>query len=85
MRKYVEFYFWFPFFIFALIVYSCYEKQYASSSIFIEVKKKQEFMSAVCVQDCSICINEMKRDELLAVLPCSNKHVFHSGCIKEWL
>ena len=78
LKKYVEFYFWFPFFIFALIVYTCYEKQYTENSMFISVKMIDEKDWMGVVQECAICITDMKNDDLLAALPCSSKHIFHS-------
>jgi hypothetical protein len=32
---------------------------------------------------CSICLDEFKRGENVCELPC--KHIFHDGCVREWL
>jgi len=34
---------------------------------------------------CSICLEEFKTDDEVITLPCSNRHIFHSSCILEWL
>ncbi|CAD8076062.1 unnamed protein product [Paramecium sonneborni] len=35
--------------------------------------------------ECAICMNEYEEKDKIAVLPCSNKHQFHSSCIRMWL
>lgn len=34
------------------------------------------------IKECSICLNEMKIDDKLIILPC--KHYYHKECIAEW-
>lgn len=36
--------------------------------------------------DCSICMNRMKKDDLICRLPCSDtvSHAFHKDCITPW-
>ena len=34
---------------------------------------------------CSICLERFVRGDRLWVLPCDDRHKFHSECIKEWL
>lgn len=36
-------------------------------------------------QTCCICINEFSEGEVVKVLPCNNKHIFHKNCIEKWL
>ncbi|KAL2495805.1 receptor-like proteiny region [Forsythia ovata] len=35
------------------------------------------------VETCTICFEEIATESLVAILPCS--HIFHDGCISEWL
>ena len=34
------------------------------------------------IKECSICLNEMKIDDKLLILPC--KHYYHKECITKW-
>ena len=34
---------------------------------------------------CAICNEEFNDEELVIMLPCDNKHVFHESCIKTWI
>jgi hypothetical protein len=34
--------------------------------------------------NCSICIQEIVHEQKVIILKCSDKHVFHENCIKEW-
>lgn len=36
-----------------------------------------------CVEDCSICLDEMRVGSVIREMPC--KHGFHSDCIEMWL
>ena len=35
--------------------------------------------------ECSICMQEYREGEKIMKLPCSNLHVYHEECIKNWL
>ena len=35
--------------------------------------------------ECCVCLSEFERNEEVVELPCSDKHVFHMGCVKGWL
>jgi hypothetical protein len=34
---------------------------------------------------CVICLEEFMAGDELGALPCSQKHIFHRGCVAEWL
>jgi hypothetical protein len=34
---------------------------------------------------CSICYEYMQGKDIIVVLPCNVKHVYHTNCIKKWL
>jgi hypothetical protein len=34
---------------------------------------------------CTVCMCEFEGYQIVTVLPCSDKHIFHTECIKEWL
>ena len=34
---------------------------------------------------CSVCLDEFKENDEVITLPCSDRHIFHAHCIKEWL
>ncbi|CAK68906.1 unnamed protein product (macronuclear) [Paramecium tetraurelia] len=35
--------------------------------------------------ECAICMNQYEEKDKIAILPCSNKHRFHSTCVRSWL
>jgi hypothetical protein len=35
--------------------------------------------------ECAICQDDFKRGDLITFDSCENTHVFHSGCLKQWL
>ena len=35
--------------------------------------------------ECAICQDDFKRGDLITFDSCKNTHVFHSGCLKQWL
>jgi hypothetical protein len=35
--------------------------------------------------DCCICLETFKASDEVIVLPCSNRHVYHEACIKDYL
>ena len=37
-----------------------------------------------CPETCSICLEDFTNNEELATI-CSNRHLFHKGCIQEWI
>lgn len=34
---------------------------------------------------CSVCLEDFKENDEVITLPCSDRHIFHSQCILEWL
>ena len=34
------------------------------------------------LDDCAVCLSEIKEKEKLAILPC--RHVFHEACLQPW-
>lgn len=34
--------------------------------------------------ECSICLMDIKLNEPVYELPCSDKHIFHEGCLANW-
>jgi len=34
---------------------------------------------------CLVCMSAMRKGERARRLPCSGQHIFHAGCIAEWL
>ena len=34
---------------------------------------------------CSICLQNIKKDDEIIILPCSVKHMFHEGCLSNWV
>lgn len=34
--------------------------------------------------ECSICLMNIKHEEPIYQLPCSDKHIFHEGCLENW-
>jgi hypothetical protein len=36
-------------------------------------------------KDCSICLASFDLGEMVTMLPCDQKHSFHTPCIQEWL
>ena len=45
-----------------------------------------QFIEAKCegkIDDCSICLSEIKTSEDIIILPCC--HTFHNNCIMQWL
>merc|ERR1719265_158888 len=45
----------------------------------------QAYPAPACVEDtqCAICLQSIQKGETVSRLPCS--HMFHHGCIEEWL
>jgi hypothetical protein len=35
--------------------------------------------------ECAICLDDFTSEGQVTPLPCSNKHVFHTHCLKQWL
>ena len=35
--------------------------------------------------ECTICLVTFENEDDCATLPCSEKHVFHAECFKQWL
>ncbi|KAL4506933.1 hypothetical protein ABPG72_001354 [Tetrahymena utriculariae] len=35
-------------------------------------------------EDCMICFENFKKKEEIYILPCNQKHIFHSKCINQW-
>lgn len=57
------------------------------SSLDIEILPTFVFTNPdeVTNQECSICLCNFDIGEMLTSLPCSQKHSFHSCCIRQWL
>jgi hypothetical protein len=36
-------------------------------------------------QQCVICIEDFKKNDIVLQLPCNLKHVFHRDCISDWV
>ena len=34
------------------------------------------------LDDCAVCLSEIKEQETIAILPC--RHVFHQACLQPW-
>jgi hypothetical protein len=49
----------------------------------IKVKPTSEVVE---IEDrrCSTCLEEFTEDDLIKVLPCDNRHIFHPECIDPW-
>ena len=41
--------------------------------------------SSLYNSNCVICLSQYEDGEQLSTLPCSEKHVFHTGCVQNWL
>lgn len=37
------------------------------------------------VNSCSICLSSYVEGEELVVLPCDDRHYFHSTCLRDWM
>ena len=35
--------------------------------------------------ECAICLTKYQENDDVTVLPCNEKHYFHTVCIKDWL
>jgi hypothetical protein len=38
-----------------------------------------------CGGECTICMQDIKLKETIYQLPCSDKHIFHTGCLDKWM
>lgn len=36
-------------------------------------------------EKCAICLNDYEKGEEVRLLPCGGSHVFHKGCVDDWL
>lgn len=45
--------------------------------------KSEDSEGTQAERQCAICLNELKEGERVANMKC--KHVFHSGCLEQWL
>ena len=65
-------------------------------AIFCKDKEKQakepptrpatlEILKNVDGGNCAICFQDIALNQEVSVLPCSDKHVFHTKCIKGWI
>ena len=37
------------------------------------------------LNECTICLYDFKISQVIKILPCDNKHIFHKACIDKWL
>lgn len=44
-----------------------------------------KFIELLEDNECAICMTSYEEKDKIAVLPCSNKHKFHSACVRSWL
>lgn len=74
-----------PLLCLGLCIYCCFCSS-GSSSQFINLipREASQVDTANAGGDCSICFMSINSGELVYVLPCSPKHVFHRDCIRHW-
>ena len=62
--------------------------KYSKFSLEQEQKDQQNHLShldEIQQAQCAICLQAFQNGEVLACLPCDNRHIFHSMCIRTWL
>ncbi|CAD8064675.1 unnamed protein product [Paramecium sonneborni] len=75
-----------------LLFYSLYDwiknyfqKRRERRRIDVSLKESMYSLQETAEQECAICMEEYTQKDKIAVLPCSNKHRFHSTCVRAWL
>ena len=48
----------------------------------LKPKFKHTTLQENLIDECSICLNNLKKDDKILVLKCN--HIFHSDCLLEW-
>jgi hypothetical protein len=62
-------------------------KRHTAVAQFLESNKRKITAKDIAEADtCAICLGEYEEstDALVVQLTCSEKHVFHHNCLKEW-
>ena len=62
----------------------CFCKPRGGEFIDLPSKKPSQVNMMDCDGSCSICRTDVDENSKVYVLPCSEKHIFHTVCLSQW-
>lgn len=62
-----------------------FRRTYETRNSTLEEREFVEKEKETDCKACAICLSEFKAGDKVCVLPCDDGHIFHTGCIEQWL